>query len=351
MLKPHPQNERVKRDYFLYLRHVKGKSEATIDAIAKAILRFETQTKSKDFKTFRREQAIAFKASLDNTKRKATGEPLAISTQLATMNALREFFAWLCGQSGYKSKIHVADVEYFSLTQKEVAIAKSSKFVDFPSLEQIRHVIESMPTATVIERRDRALFTFAVLTGIRNDAMASLSLRHVDMRQNPPLVMQQPDRVRTKFSSTINTFFLPLGSDLHAIVSDWIDELKTTHLFGPNDPLFPKTKMGISEQKAFMPDGLEKDHWSNTSPIRRIFKQAFENAGLAYYHPHSFRHTLGHLAQTMCQTPEEFKAWSQNLGHKSVMTTLTAYGILPPRRQGEVLAGLKIISSQSSNEM
>lgn len=342
MLKYNSKNERIKRNYFLYLKHVKGKSEVTIDAIAKAILRFETHTKFKDFKTFRREQAIAFKGHLADTKRKATGEPLALTTQLATMNALKEFFAWLCGQAGYKSKIHLADIEYFSMTQKETGIAKSAKFVDFPSLEHIRHVIAQMPTATAIERRDRALLTFAVLTGIRNDAIASLRLRHINMHQTPPLVMQQPDCVRTKFSRTINTYFLPLGDELHAIVLNWIDELKTVHLFSKNDALFPKTKMGLSENKIFEAIGLEKAHWADTAPIRRIFKKAFENAGLAYYHPHSFRHTLGHLGQTMCQTPEQFKAWSQNLGHKSVMTTFNSYGNIDPRKQGEVLAGLKL---------
>jgi hypothetical protein len=59
-----PQNERIKRAYFTYLAEAKGFSEATLDAVAKALNRFETYTKFRDFKAFQIEQAKGFKASL-----------------------------------------------------------------------------------------------------------------------------------------------------------------------------------------------------------------------------------------------------------------------------------------------
>jgi hypothetical protein len=59
-----PQNERIKRAYFTYLAEAKGFSEATLDAVAKALNRFETYTKFRDFKAFHIEQAKGFKASL-----------------------------------------------------------------------------------------------------------------------------------------------------------------------------------------------------------------------------------------------------------------------------------------------
>jgi integrase len=338
MLKPHPQNERIKRDYFIYLKEAKGKSESTIDAIRKALLRFEAHTKSKEFKSFRREQAIAFKAHLSETKREGSKEPLSMSTQLSTLNALKEFFIWLYGQKGCGAKIHIHDVQYFSLTDKEISIAKAVKAPVFPSLEQIMHTINSMPSNTLIERRNRALIAFTILTGIRDNALATLSLRHIE----PPLVRQEPDRVKTKFSKTINTFFFPLDDSLKTIVLDWLHELKTEQLFSHNDPLFPKTKMGQTAQFTFTPIGLDKAHWANASPIRSIFKEAFLYAGLPYFNPHSFRHTLGHLAQTMCKTGEELKAWSQNLGHENVQTTLTSYGKIDTKRQGEVIGRIGV---------
>lgn len=39
----------------------------------------------------------------------------------------------------------------------------------------------------------------------------------------------------------------------------------------------------------------------------------------------------------MCQTPEQFKAWSQNLGHESPLTTFTSYGKVSLHRQGELI--------------
>ena len=78
--------------------------------------------------------------------------------------------------------------------------------------------------------------------------------------------------------------------------------------------------------RQFEAAGLERKHWSTAAPIRAIFREAFAAAGLPYFNPHSFRNTLVQLGQTVCQTPEEFKAWSQNLGHEGVLTTFSAMG-------------------------
>jgi len=41
----------------------------------------------------------------------------------------------------------------------------------------------------------------------------------------------------------------------------------------------------------------------------------------------------------VCKTPEEFKAWSQNLAHENVLTTFTSYGAVSRDRQADVLNG------------
>ena len=60
MTKANAKNERIKRAYCEYLREAMGRDEATIDRILASIARFETSTKSRDFKRFHREQAVAF---------------------------------------------------------------------------------------------------------------------------------------------------------------------------------------------------------------------------------------------------------------------------------------------------
>ena len=86
--------------------------------------------------------------------------------------------------------------------------------------------------------------------------------------------------------------------------------------------------------------GLERAHWSSAARIRTIFRDAFASAGLPYFNPHSFRNTLVRLGQVVCRTPEEFKAWSQNLGHEKVLTTFLSYGQVESLRQGEIIRDL-----------
>ena len=64
MTKHNAANERVKRDYYRYLKEAKGRDEATIDGVANALAGFEQSTGRKDFKRLHREQAIAFKRKL-----------------------------------------------------------------------------------------------------------------------------------------------------------------------------------------------------------------------------------------------------------------------------------------------
>lgn len=343
MTKLSPKNERIKRDYCRWQKEAQGKSEATVDTIRKALSRFEDYTGARDFGTFNREQAIGFKRRLAETGNARSGETISLSTQTATLNALKEFFRWLAWQPGFKSKIHVPDIEYLTPSIKDATAAKAGKLRDYPSLEQIRAVVRAMPAETVIDRRNRALIAFTTLTGIRDRALASLSLLHVDMSKTPPLVRQEPDRVATKFAKAIVTYFFPVGDDFTAIVSSWIAELRTECLFAPNDPLFPRTQVAQGNDPSFRVVGIEPVYWSNASPIRAIFRTAFERIGLPYFPPHSFRHTLVHHMEAVCHTPEQIKAWSQNLGHEHVATTLTSYGRIDPHRQGEVIGGIGIV--------
>jgi site-specific recombinase XerD len=160
-------NERIKRRYFTYLADALGHSEQTIDAAAKAVARFEAYTGCRDFKKFHIEQAKGFKRSLSDQRGGRTGEPLSKATLYATLTALKRFFIWLAGQPGYKSRLSYSDAEYFNLSAKETRIAKAARPMPVPTLEQIRHVIDAMPAISEIERRNRALIAFTVLTGAR----------------------------------------------------------------------------------------------------------------------------------------------------------------------------------------
>ena len=131
-----------------------------------------------------------------------------------------------------------------------------------------------------------------------------------------------------------------MGDDVKDIVVQWVDYMKTELLMGHDDPLFPKPKMGQGKDRSFQVIGLSSGHWSNASAIRRIFKDAFTGAGLRPFNPHSFRNTLAALGERLCNNAEEFKAWSQNLGHEGVLTTFYSYGEIEPIRQVEIIQRL-----------
>jgi hypothetical protein len=107
-----------------------------------------------------------------------------------------------------------------------------------------------------------------------------------------------------------------------------------------DDPLFPATKVVVSDARHFEASGLDRKHWSSAGPIRAIFKNAFAAAGLPYFNPHSFRKTLALLGGQVCKSPEEYKAWSQNLGHENVLTTFSSYGDVGSYRQAEIIRAL-----------
>ncbi len=88
-------NERVKRQYFTYLKEPKRHSEPTVDAVAKALSRFEADAGYRDFKAFHFEQAIAFKKRLADQQSMVTGEKLSKATLHATLAHLKRFFQWL----------------------------------------------------------------------------------------------------------------------------------------------------------------------------------------------------------------------------------------------------------------
>lgn len=111
-------------------------------------------------------------------------------------------------------------------------------------------------------------------------------------------------------------------------------------LYGEADPVFSATATTIGANVSFTDAGLSGEHWSTAAPIREIFRKAFAAAGLPYFKPHSLRNSLVQLGESHCQTPEDFKAWSQNIGHEGVLTTFLSYGNVSERRQAETIQSL-----------
>ncbi len=332
------ENERMKRAYYRHLKAARGLSEVSIDAAAKAIHRFECSTGFRSFKKLHVEQAIPFRRRLEEATAVRTDEPLSKATISHTLQWMRAFIVWLAEQPGYRSRIRYSDADYFRLSEKDERIAKAPKEPKVPTADQIEHVLQNMPAETEIQRRDRALIAFTWLTGVRDGALASLKVKHVNLANG--CVNQDPREVKTKNSKAIITWFFPVGGSAQRIFEEWIAYLVKESLWGLDDPLFPATLVEQDAEHRFQTKGLSRNHWANADPVRRVFKQAFDAAGMPYFNPHSFRHALVRLGERVCKNPEEFKAWSQNLGHESPLTTFTSYGQVSAHRQAEIIIGL-----------
>jgi integrase len=330
MARRNPKNERIKHRYFSYLAEAKRLSPVSVDQVAAALTAFEKSTSGKDFAAFHIEQARKFKRDLADATHPETGKPLAKSTINSRLMAAKGFFFWLATQQGYRSRIGYTDCEYFNPSANDTRIATAKRPKQGPTLEQVLHVIEMAPTDTVI--------AFTLLSGMRDGALAFLPLGLVDLDGDS--VFQDARHVNTKNAKTMTTYFFPVGGSCRAILVDWIGELTGEHKFGPDAPLFPCTKVAPDTDGHFKAMGIKPEFWSNATAIRRIFKVRFEAAGLPYAHPHSLRHTLARLGEQRCTTPEQFKAWSQNLGHDHVLTTFTSYGHVEPDRQRHLVTGL-----------
>lgn len=338
MRKHHPKNERIKRQYLIWLQEAKRLSPHSIDQKAAAIALFEASTRHKDFAAFHIEQARNFKKQQAETINELTGKPLAKATIKSRFDALKAFLLWLADQPGYRSKIKHSDAEYFNISANDAAIATAKREKHAPDLEQVHFVIGGMKAETPFEKRARAIIAFTLLTGARDDAIASMSLSHVNLKER--VVFQDARDVRTKFRKTFSTWFFPVGGQAEAIFMDWVRYLQNEWQFSASDPLFPSTLMGLDANGKLGPVGFKREHWKNAGAIRKAFKDAFAKAGLPCFKPHSIRDTLTQLGQKICKTPEDYKAWSQNLGHDDVLTTFTSYGPVASKRQAEIILGL-----------
>ncbi len=332
-----PENEKMKRAYSFFLEAADGKQSPTIDAALRAIDRFETSTNRKPFRKFNPEQARSFRTDLfEETGPRGNG--LSAATITSTLKHLRNFFLWLSREPGFRAALNANDAKWFNPSEQDQRIAGARRERPVPTLADIKATLARMPCNSHVQKRDRAVLAFAILSGARDGAIATFRLKHVNLAAQT--VFQDGRDVKTKGRKTFRSWFFPVGPEPLEIFADYYQMLKDDLGFGPDDPLFPSTAVGHGPDRGFEAQGLSRQHWSSTEPIRRIFRAAFAAAGLPTFNPHSLRKTLALHADSLNLTREEEKAYSQNFGHESIWTTRESYGTLPEHRQAEVMRRL-----------
>ena len=338
MRKFNAKNERLKRRYVQYLQEAKGQDEKSLDKVRAALVKFEESTKFKSFKSFHIEQTRQFKDALSRAKT-ANGKPLAVATTDATLRLVKGFFHWLAGQQGFKKVLSYADVEYFNNNRKDARVAHARRPVHFPSKQAAHHAFQGMANRTELERRDKAIFAFLMITGARVGAVSSLRLKHINLVDG--FVFQDGREVRTKGGKTIKTWFFPMHPDYLACFTHWVEYLREQKMFGQEDALFPRPKRRLVDGK-FAFDTVSRDIYSNGAKVNEVFKNAFAQVQMHPFGAHSIRKTLGQELSDRNLPLDAQKAWSQNLGHEKFATTVSSYLPVSDQQQGTLIKGLSI---------
>jgi integrase len=341
------KNERVKRKFFTWLKEAEGLCDSTINGIDKAILLYEDFTKRADFTSLKPDKAIGFKKWL--AKRKFKGKQISVPTFHSYLRCLRRFFSWLSWQPSYKSKITPDVVGYLKMSEKDERIATQYIPRQYPPLEYVVKLADSIEVNSEIDLRDRALISFTLLSGMRDKAIVTLPLGCFD-EENLTISQDPRQGVQTKFSKYISSTIFRFDEKLVEYVQGWVKHLKGKG-YGSRDPFFPRSKTGHGEGNlSFEPaTEVEPVFWQGTGGIREIFKKRSQEAGLPYYPPHTLRHLAVRLALRSCKTGEQIKAISQNFGHEHIATTLSSYANYDPETLSEILKNLDFSGKPSES--
>ena len=90
----------------------------------------------------------------------------------------------------------------------------------------------------------------------------------------------------------------------------------------------------------FNHEHLSRAPYANSSHVNAVFRGAFAQVQLHPYTPHSIRKTLGQEMSDRNLPLDAQKAWSQNLGHENMATTISSYLPVSEREQGRLIKAL-----------
>ncbi len=181
MTKINTKNEKAKRDFEKYCNNSKGYNQKTIDCYLKSVYAYEEFTKFECFSKFNDDKAVKFREFLVNTINPITKQKRALSTVYDYLRYLKTFFTWLSNQHGYKKPINKDHIECLRLSREQTAMATAPQRERYPSLEIIQAVVHKMPINNDLDRRDRALMSFALLSGMRDNAIITLPIKAFDV--------------------------------------------------------------------------------------------------------------------------------------------------------------------------
>jgi integrase len=319
------KNEKIKRNFFEEMMGGEGFSKKSLNSLAGVIAIWEIFSSQDDFSNFNKSRAVTFVEWLKNKESKTRSRRLGLVTQNNYLRYLRKFFKWLSDEPDYKNKISKGDIKYLRLSREEERIATSGTTRPVPTLEDIKRIIEHIEIKNEVDTRDRAMISFALITGMRISALVSLKMKNFD-DQTMKICQNPRDGVKTKNTKLIFSTFIPIEWDEpEKYFKEWYAHLKSKG-FGPYDPIFPATFNQLGDNKDQIDLSVGKNFWKSGNSARKVFENRCKDAGVHYFNPHSFRHSIVNIISKVELTRAEEKAVSLCLGHENIGTTFGPHG-------------------------
>lgn len=323
-------NERMKYKYAKHLRRIGQKDEKTILAALKHVRDFEIFVNFAGFECFNDDIADKYIQGMFR-------DDYSLSYISDNICAFKDFLNWLERQRGYRSRIDYNHIDYLNISRNQRRTAKAKNYQRAHKFDQIIAAIRLMPDTSDRDKRDKAIVSLQALCTLRVSELRTVKHKNLIEEDGAYFIDVCPKNVQSKFAKTRLAVFVPLPDDIKANVLNWRDFLVSIGSTG-NDPLFPAIDNNFNRDNLLEANIRANGIKSNTT-IRNIFKTCFENAGMEYLRPHSFRHTLTRYAQT--KSPQFLNAVRQNLGNSSIDTTLNSYGQLSDHDQRRVITETK----------
>ncbi len=334
------ENVKIIRKYFEYLRENRGYAQTTIDKIATDIAQFEKYIGMRNFKSFNSKIAKGYKVYIYEFKKK-DGTNYSIKSKSEKLKSVREFLLWLYDQAGYRSHLNINYIKYLQVNRAERnAITSSRRYKKTPTFADAWIVIDTIPSVLEIDRRDKALLSLSLLTGLRPGTLRSLCIKNIDLK-NMIVTIDTINEVDAKFGKYNEVVILQFDVWIYDNIVSWVTELITKKGFNGDDPVFPMTEMKNHDGHfGFNPENVTNKFWKNNGQINKIFKERFVEAGLIPHTPYGFRRLNAQHARRYTTNMEEYSAISQNLSHSETEITEIHYGNLNPVERKEILKKL-----------
>lgn len=318
--------------------------EKTVDAHLTAIREFEVSMNCRPFVELKKSDVSTYRDSL--LKRVEDGA-ISRSTASHRASSIRAFIDWLAKQEGYR-RLSKSLPDYCELPKKMKQAGAIRKIKEYPSLEEAERMLVAMPETCLLDRRHRAIFATACLTGLRAGAIATIRRMHIDLSARQ--VIQDGNVMRAKNGKSYVANFFPRCEVFEKELIGWVNCLEKQGL-KENDAVFP-SMADLSSDRLARPNRDAIEPMSAESAVTAAFAAASKSA-VRDYTPHSARHMLKALGDELCNSEERRKAWSQNLGHEEISITNRHYGKVSDERRAEIFGGFheKGVYSEEESEL